>query len=251
MTETDPGVSRDGARVLPPALLPPSPSRFDDMDIPDHLLIDIALRHVHLRGTCTIHMLAGLMKISVEIAEAIFRRLNDQQFLEVRRMEGEDYVFSLSAAGRRLASERALSLRYAGPAPVSLKSWAAMVRGQAIETTVTPRQLRDAFSDIVVTPDLLDALGPALISQKAIFLYGPSGTGKTTISERLIRVFEDTILVPWAVEVDGQIITIISTSIPAGSSAGARFWRWAANWSRACSTCRRTRPPARTTLRCR
>ena len=37
LTETDPGVSRDGARVLPPALLPPSPSRFDDMDIPDHL----------------------------------------------------------------------------------------------------------------------------------------------------------------------------------------------------------------------
>ena len=213
LTETDPGVSRDGARVLPPALLPPSPSRFDDMDIPDHLLIDIALRHIHLRGTCTIHGLAGLMKISVEIAEAIFRRLNDQQFLEVRRMEGEDYVFSLSAAGRRLASERSLSLRYAGPAPVSLKSWAAMVRGQAIESSVTPRQLRDAFSDIVVTPDLLDALGPALISQKAIFLYGPSGTGKTTISERLIRVFEDTILVPWAVEVDGQIITLADPAV--------------------------------------
>ena len=209
----DPGMARDGTRILPPAWVPRSPALIEEMDISDHLLIDIALRHVHLRGTCTIHLLAGVMKIPLEIAEAIFRRLNDQQFLEVRRMSGEDYVFSLSGTGRRLAAERALSVRYAGPAPVSLKSWAATVRSQAGEINVTREQLEGAFSDIVVSSGLLDALGPALISQKAIFLYGPSGTGKTTISERLIRVFEDTILVPWAVEVEGQIITVADPAV--------------------------------------
>jgi hypothetical protein len=153
------------------------------------------------------------MKIPLEIAEAIFRRLNDQQHLELRRMSGEDYVFSLSATGRRLAAERALSLRYAGPAPVSLKSWAATVRGQAGEVQMTREKLREAFSDVVVTEELLDALGPALISQKAIFIWCPSGTGKTTIAERLIRAFDDTILVPWAVEVDGQIIVLADPAV--------------------------------------
>ena len=43
----------------------------------------------------------------------------------------------------------------------------------------------------MIGDQLLDALGPALISQTAIFLYGPSGTGKTTVAERLMRVFED------------------------------------------------------------
>ena len=59
----------------------------------------------------------------------------------------------------------------------------------------------------------LDALGPALISQTAIFLYGPSGTGKTTMAERLMRVFEDAIMVPWAVEVDGQIIMVADPAV--------------------------------------
>jgi hypothetical protein len=55
---------------------------------------------------------------------------------------------------------------------------------------------------------LLNELGPALLTQGAMFLYGPPGTGKTSISERLIRVHPDLVLVPKAVEVDSQIITV-------------------------------------------
>ena len=46
-----------------------------------------------------------------------------REILEVKRMLGDDYVFVLSPEGRKLAAERALSSRYAGPAPVSLKAW--------------------------------------------------------------------------------------------------------------------------------
>ena len=123
-------------------------------------------------------------------------------------MSGDDYIFSLSPSGRKLAAERALSSRYMGPAPVSMKSWAAAVRAQVALLDVTREKLRRVFADIVVEDKLLDALGPALISQNAIFLYGPSGTGKTTVAERLMRVFDDAVVVPWAVEVDGQIITL-------------------------------------------
>ena len=90
----------------------------DFLDVPESLILDLAVRHVSLRGICTISVLAGLMKLPLEIAEAVFRRLSEQQYLEVKRMAGDDYVFSLSPAGRQLATERALSSRYAGPAPV-------------------------------------------------------------------------------------------------------------------------------------
>lgn len=176
-------------------------------------MLDLALRHAGQRGICTIHLLAQLLKVPVELAEVIFRKLNDQQYFEVRRMEGEDYVFSLSPGGRKLATERAQASRYAGPVPVSLREWTSVVRTQVLKLEVTREVLRQAFSDIVVSDKLLDALGPALISQKAIFLYGPSGTGKTTISERLMRVFEDAVLVPFAVEVDGQVIMLADPAV--------------------------------------
>jgi hypothetical protein len=214
MIRDQPAARTAGAdRPLLPEILPPPPARIEDLGIPEHLLIDIALRHVSLRGLCSIHLLAQLMKLSVECAEAIFRRLSDQQYFETRRMSGDDYVFSLSAAGRRLASERALILRYAGPAPVSLRDWADTVRRQAVQPLVTRAGLREALSDIVLSAELVDALGPALISQRSIFLYGPAGTGKTSIAERLLHVFRDLILVPWAIEADGQIITLADPAV--------------------------------------
>lgn len=199
--------------LAPPAWQPPSPRTLDQVDISESRLIDLAVRHINLRGTASIHLLANLMKLPLELAEAIFRRLSDQQYVEVKRMVGDDYVFVLSPAGRKLAAERALSSRYAGPAPVSLKAWAQAVLTQVSQVRITREKLRRAFGDIVVTDQLLDALGPALISRGAIFLYGPSGTGKTTLSERLTRVYDDAVAVPWAVEVDGQIITIVDPAV--------------------------------------
>ena len=201
-------------RVLrPPVSLPSAPRLLEELDISESLLIDIALRFTGARGTATIQTLAGWMKMPLELTESLFRRLNDQGFFEVRRMTGDDYVFALSPSGRKLAAERSLSSRYMGPAPVSYRSWRDCVRAQATNVEVTRDKLRKAFADIVVDDALLDSLGPALISQNAIFLYGPSGTGKTTIAERLMRVYEDAVVIPWAVEMDGQIVTIADPTI--------------------------------------
>ncbi len=194
--------------LAPPAHLPAPPRLFDDIDISEDRLVDLALRHVSTRGIASIQMLAHAMKLPLELSEAVFRRMSEQQCIEVRRTLGNDYVFSLSPNGRKVAAERALSSRYVGPAPVSLQAWSEAVRAQVSTAEITREKLRGVFSDIVVADKLLDALGPALISRGAIFLYGPTGAGKTTISERLMRVFEDAIVVPYAVEVDGQIITL-------------------------------------------
>jgi hypothetical protein len=199
--------------LAPPKYLPEPPRRLEDIDIAENLLTDIAVRHVNARGVLTIHLLAKLMRLPLEFTEALFRRLRDEQYLEVRRSVGDDYVFSLSPNGRKMAAERALSSRYTGPAPVSLKEWTKAVRIQAARTDITLEKLRRAFTDIVVEDKFLDTLGPALISRNAIFLYGPAGTGKTTIAERLGRVFEDAVVVPWAVEVDGQVIMVADPAL--------------------------------------
>jgi hypothetical protein len=199
--------------LAPPVYLPPPPRTLDQIDIPENLLFDLAVRHVSARGVATIQLLAQLMKLPLELTEALFRRLNEQQYCEVRRMSGDDYVFSLSPSGRKLAAERSISSRYTGPAPVSLKSWTAAVRAQVAQVDVTREKLRRAFSDIVVDDKFLDVLGPALISQNAIFLHGASGMGKTTVAERLPRVFEDAVVVPWAVEVDGQIVLVADPAV--------------------------------------
>ena len=47
-----------------------------------------------------------------------------------------------------------------------------------------------------------------MISQSSVFVYGPTGNGKTSIAERMLRVYQDAVLLPHAVEVDSQIISL-------------------------------------------
>jgi len=114
----------------------------------------------------------------------------------------------LTTAGRTLAAERFTITQYAGAAPVSLAEYHAATKAQSAKVQIDRRALRKAFSDLVVTDRLLDQLGPALISQNSIFVYGPTGNGKTSLAERMLRVYQDGILIPYAVEVDGQVISL-------------------------------------------
>jgi hypothetical protein len=73
---------------------------------------------------------------------------------------------------------------------------------------VTRQQLQRALAGLEVGADLVDQLGPALNSGRAIFLHGIPGTGKTSVAQRLARVLPDLVLVPYAIAVGDSIIEV-------------------------------------------
>jgi hypothetical protein len=166
------------------------------------------LRRLLLEGFTTLHALGASLRLSLPILNIVFNHMRQQQMVEVKGMQGNDYHFTLSQAGKMLASERFQITQYAGAAPVNLKDYHAATKAQAAQVRVDRKMLRSAFSDLVVPDNLLDQLGPALISQNSIFIYGPTGNGKTSLAERMLRVYQDAILLPYAVEVDSQIISL-------------------------------------------
>jgi len=187
---------------------PAVPENFEDLGLSQSFVTDLVLRRLLLEGFSSLTSLSQTLKLSVPIIDIIFKHLRAQQLIEVKGMIGNDYSFVLSQAGRQLASDRFAIVQYASAAPVSLKDYVAATKIQSAKVFVDRRTLRMAFSDLVVPDRLLDQLGPALISQNSIFLYGPSGNGKTSIAERMLRVYQDGILMPYAVEVDNQVIQL-------------------------------------------
>jgi predicted ATPase with chaperone activity len=84
-----------------------------------------------------------------------------------------------------------------------------MVEIQTIKSIyVDPEKVKDAFSNLIISEQLVERLGPAISSGRAIFLYGPSGNGKTTIAETIGRVLPGNIYMPYAVLAEGEIIMI-------------------------------------------
>jgi len=187
---------------------PTVPQTFEQLGIPPSLVLDLMLRRLLLEGFSSLQSLEKKLRLSFPILNIVFQQMRQQQLIEIKGMMGNDYNFTLSAAGKSLAAERFQITQYAGAAPVSLRDYHDATKTQAAQVSVDRKSLKAAFSDLVVTDRLLDQLGPALISQNSIFVYGPTGNGKTSLAERMLRVYSDTVLLPYAVEVDGQVISL-------------------------------------------
>ncbi len=93
---------------------------------------------------------------------------------------------------------------------MSLETYVQQVRRQSVRNVeVHPPDVERAFAHLVIDSKTLWQIGTALNSGTSIFLHGPTGVGKTTIAETLARVLaEDEVWIPFAVEVDGQIISV-------------------------------------------
>jgi predicted ATPase with chaperone activity len=74
---------------------------------------------------------------------------------------------------------------------------------------VGQRLMRQKLSHLVIAESTLSQLGPAVNSGRSMFLFGHPGNGKTAISEAIGEMLlGDAIYVPYAVQVDGQVIKV-------------------------------------------
>ena len=73
-------------------------------------------------------------------------------------------------------------------------------------------RIKSGLGYLTIADTMIEKLGPALNGGRAILLYGPPGNGKTSIALSFANVFSDIIYVPYAVEVEGQIMRVFDPS---------------------------------------
>jgi hypothetical protein len=147
------------------------------------------------------------------VLDPVFEFLKREKYIEARGsgaggFNEAQYRYLISGKGIEKAQEALSRSQYAGPAPVPIDQYIESVREQnKARPPVTASLLRGVMDNLVVAEELLDKVGPAVNSGRSIFLYGPPGNGKTTISERVGRmVLGQDMWIPFAIDVDGQVI---------------------------------------------
>ena len=187
------------------------PETVEETRVPINLLEDLALKILYLAGELSLPELGRRMQLHPGVIYEIFEHIRKGQLIEVVGMVGSVHRIVTTSKGQTEAHSIMSRDMYSGPAPVSLSAYVEVIRAQSVMDVVVHRpDLHKAFENLVVSDSMLDQLGAALVSGQSIILYGPTGTGKTLIAETLPRIYKDSVWIPHAVEVQGQIITVFN-----------------------------------------
>lgn len=193
------------------AQLPLQPRTIQETGLGFQFLVELLTKALFLRGQMRLVDLVGYSKLSLTVLEPLLAFMRTERLCEVSRSsEAETAIaYTLTELGRLRAEDYLRKSQYVGPAPVSLHAYIEQVRQQSIANMqVTREQLSKVFSGLVVKEGILRQFGAAMNSGRAIFVYGPAGSGKTFIAEHLAGLLSGDVAIPHAIVVDNEVIQI-------------------------------------------
>ena len=211
---------------------PPRPEELADVDVPESFLRDLALKHMATMPAPTTAAVAERLHLPQSLTEELLHHLYRERLIEIRSQEtfGASLYAMLDRGWEQVGRLR-MQCGYEGPAPVSLDDYTYMMRLQAVPfRPASMERVRTAFRDLVLPESLLQTLGCVINSRSSLFLTGVAGSGKTAVSERMNTALLGFIWIPYAIEVDGQVIRIFDSHrhrrVPERSSVVEHDQRW-------------------------
>jgi len=195
------------------SLGPPMLEEIGDTGIHEQFLCDLALKHVAMLPEPSTTNVADRLHLPRVLTEELLYHLYREKLIEMRLQSavGSTLYAMLDHGWERVARLNSQS-GYLGPAPVSLEDYSLMMRLQAIPTQAANiDSVKRAFQDLVLPDSLLQTLGCVINSRSSLFLTGLPGTGKTAVSERMNSALTGSIWIPYAIEVDAQVIRVFDS----------------------------------------
>jgi predicted ATPase with chaperone activity len=192
---------------------PSVPKSIAETKLSESFLCDLILKHALLKKHFTIPDLSRMVMLSQSIVAECVDYLRRDKLVEIRSTNNTisliNSAYRITEAGINRAAHLLEENRYIGPAPVALEDYRRAVELQTISRIELDRpRLKQSFSDIVIDQDKLKTFGAAINSGKPVFIYGPSGNGKSTVATAMGNAIPGDIFIPHAIIAGGQIIVI-------------------------------------------
>ncbi len=189
---------------------PSEPETLHSARINETILEAIIYRALLNSGEMEGRAVSEQIKLPFRIVEPLLSRLKMEQNVAYKNSTAtNDYVYILTEAGRAIARNHNQDSTYFGACPVRLQDYIQSVKLQTIEGQYPKKvDLQNAFKDLLINPQMLQRLGPAVASGRGMFLFGYPGNGKTSIAERVTGAFGKYIWIPRSIDIDGDILRV-------------------------------------------
>ncbi|MGD8625496.1 MAG: AAA family ATPase, partial [Anaerolineae bacterium] len=212
MSTTVPG-GRAGGGVRPYESYIPEPQSIEETGLNIGFLYDLTLKLLYYKSDMTSMDVSDELCLPfIGIIETVLENLKREELIEITGAKGfgeRGYQWDITNKGIDRALQALERDQYVGPAPVTLEKYNAMVSVQTMgDLKVGPGDVRQALSHLVLSGELINKIGPAVNSGRSFFLYGPPGNGKTAVAKSIVRMLKGHVFIPYAINVDGQIIRV-------------------------------------------
>jgi hypothetical protein len=191
------------------------PVSLEDTGLSEQLLLQLLIKHILVAHVASVRHLADKMALSGSIIQTLLDQAKAIRWLENRQSDQHGAMrYALSAIGI-LEAEKAFNHDgYLGVAPVPLAQYGDICLQQTSRNTLVVQSLlAERFQQLMFSPELISAIGPALNSTKPILIYGAPGVGKSYLCRHLNLIFGDDVLIPSAIEVNNVIIQVYDPQV--------------------------------------
>jgi len=198
-----------------PAFIPDEPKTFEDTGLTRTFIEHLVLKYLLAYPGVTGNAVAEGICLHPDPVRELLRDLKLRMLVvHAKGNTPMDFHYDLTEAGRQDAIELRKQSAYVGPAPITLEYYRESVATQSIAREPLQKDDLDrAFSSLVVDPDLMGLLGPAMTSGKGLFLFGNPGNGKTSIALRMAQAYRGNVFIPHCVLMNGTLIQIFDPQV--------------------------------------
>lgn len=205
-----PAPSRE-VHAKPGTQLPAAPRSIEETGLSQAFVAGLVLKSTLVLGRPSYGDLIERHCLPLAVLDNVFAFLVREHLVELthRGKTDLDVTFRLTDAGRVLALEERARSSYSGPAPVTLDAYLDCVATHSVrKLRVTQNAVWGVFEGIVMDTSVLDSAAAALNSGRPLLIYGPAGSGKTFLAERLGSLMGGHVPVPHAIYAAGEVIQI-------------------------------------------
>ncbi len=201
----------EGAKVFAPTF----PLTLEELDVNPDFLSELALKTVSLEPDCTTVRTAERMCLGQVITDQLLERLYNDKLIEKKgTVSLRNNRYGMTERGWARVEQLMDVNSYVGPAPVSLELYTEMIVSQVrSRPSVTKEMLEHTLRDLVLDEKVKRRLGVVASSGRSLFLSGPPGNGKTAIARALVDAILGGVWIPYAIEVDGQVIRVFDKHV--------------------------------------